>query len=227
MMGKNLLLRFVEANEETGGGASEDEAPKNEDPKNEAPKNEETPEQTIARLQKELRETRGESVKQRLSAKDKAAQEAQQKLIGDVLAALGLDKDGNKATSAEELMAELERAKEETKQLRLREAVRSVATGDATVDPARLLRDAEFLASIKELDPSDTSGVKAAIEATLEAAPWLKVVQETQAPRRSGPDGAGSPGEGKLTKDEFAKMSGAERNKLFRERPDVYRSLNS
>ena len=35
---------------------------------------------------------------------------------------------------------------------------------DASIDPARLLRDAEFLASIKELDPSDTSGVTSNIQ---------------------------------------------------------------
>ena len=185
----------------------------------------ESPEQTIARLQRELSSARGEASKGRVNAKEKAAQEREQQVVSNILKALGLNKDGEKEVSVDDLTTQLSAAQRETKQLRMREAVRAAAARDKTVDPDRILRDAEFLRALDALEPGDDDGLKKAIRATLEVAPWL-AVQET-APKRSGNDTSGGTGESQLTKDQFKQMSGAERNELFNKNPDLYRSLRS
>ena len=152
----------------------------------------ETDAEKIARLERELASTRDETAKKRITAKEQAANEREAETVKKVLAALGLNEDGEKVVNADELAAKLQAEQAKTKSLQMREAVR-----DAVADPAeagRLLKHTDFLEAVKGLEPGDVEGIKKAVAATLTANPWLK--SAPGAPGRSGTDMSGGTGEG-------------------------------
>lgn len=186
----------------------------------------ETLEQQVARLTRELAAARGEAAKGRVTAKEKAANEREADVVGKVLSALGLNKDGEKVQTTDELLANLAGLQKTNRELQMREAVREATAGVKGADATRLLRDSVFLSEIAEIDPTDSATLKAKVTATLEAAPWLRVEAVPETPKRSGTDMSGGTGEGALTQEKFRQMSGAERNALYRTNPAEYQRMS-
>lgn len=181
------------AGAEGEAGAAPEQKPEAEQKPEQKP---ETDAEKIARLERELASTRDETAKKRITAKEQAANEREAETVQKVLAALGLNKDGEKVVNADELAAKLQAEQAKTKSLQMREAVR-----DAVDDPAeagRLLKHTDFLDAVQGLEPGDTEGIKKAVTATLTANPWLK--SAPGAPGRSGTDMSGGTGEGAKAK---------------------------
>ena len=149
----------------------------------------ETTEQTIARLTAEVAAARAEAGKSRVNAKQSAAEEATKDVLGRILGALGIQEDGSKKVTVEDVTAELTKAQTDAKTAQRNLAV-YLNAGDA--DPARLLKFTDFLDAIHGLDPSDAEGIKKAIAATVAANPWLKA---TQVVDKSGAEISGGTGE--------------------------------
>lgn len=178
-----------------GEGANGTEA-NGQKPEQKPEQKQETDAEKIARLERELASTRDETAKKRISAKEQAANEREAETVKKVLAALGLNEDGEKVVNADELAAKLQAEQAKTKSLQMREAVR-----DAVTDPAeagRLLKHTDFLDAVQGLEPGDTEGIKKAVAATLTANPWLK--SAPGAPGKSGTDMSGGTGEGAKAK---------------------------
>lgn len=164
--------------------------------KSKEPPRQETDAEKIARLERELASTRDETAKKRITAKEQAANEREAETVKKVLAALGLNEDGEKVVNADELAAKLQAEQAKTKSLQMREAVR-----DAVDDPAeagRLLKHTDFLEAVKGLEPGDVEGIKKAVAATLTANPWLKSAPGARG--KSGTDMSGGTGEGAKAK---------------------------
>ncbi|KPL31123.1 hypothetical protein JI76_18150 [Streptomyces anulatus] len=190
--------------EDTGGtgddDGQDDAAAKGEKPKPKAPAkkpSDESPEATIARLQKELKAANGESAKARTTAKKAAADEARTEIVQELGKALGLIKD-EKDTPPDPaaLTAKIEQATAAHRETAVELAVYRGA-GKYGADPDALTDSRAFLASIKGLDPSDEGfgkAVSAAIKKAVEDNPKLKT--GSQAPDRSASDFNGGTGDG-------------------------------
>lgn len=209
-------------------GQHEDPTPKPAPP----PQKNESLEEANARLTRELADVRREVSRSRVNAKTKAADERESEIVRAILGALGRDESGERQVSVEELTQQLQASQRETKDLRVREAVRTVAADVEGADASRLLESVSFRSAIAELEPDDADGILAAVNATLEASPWLKVSQDDTAgvksaqPKRSGTDVSGGSREGAITLEKFRAMSGPEKNALFQRDPNLYRELS-
>lgn len=159
-------------------------------PAAEAPKPGERPE--ISSLptwaQDLIKETRGEVARTRVEAKKAAAEEAAtiatQKVTQDIGKALGLitdDTPPEQQLTPEELQNLLAGERTSTKMARTELAVFKAASG-GTFNASALLDSRSFLDSVKDLDPSNTEAVTAAIAAAVEANPWLKAPGSTPPP---------------------------------------------
>ncbi|MFG3174931.1 hypothetical protein ACGFZC_07610 [[Kitasatospora] papulosa] len=190
--------------DDDGGGAGDDgqddDVAKDQRPKPKAPAKkpgDESPEATIARLQKELKAANGESAKARTTAKKAAADEARTEIVQELGKALGLIKD-EKDTPPDPaaLTARIEQATAAHRETAVELAVYRGA-GKHGADPDALTDSRAFLASIKGLDPSDDGfgkAVSAAIKKAVEDNPKLKV--GPSAPDSSAGDFGGGTGDG-------------------------------
>lgn len=184
----------------TGDDDQDDDAAKDQRPKPKAPAKkpgDETPEATIARLQKELKAANGESAKARTTAKKAAADEARTEIVQELGKALGLIKD-EKDTPPDPaaLTARIEQATAAHRETAVELAVYRGA-GKHGADPDALTDSRAFLNSIKGLDPADEGfgkAVSAAIKKAVEDNPKLKV--GTSAPDSSAGDFGGGTGDG-------------------------------
>lgn len=164
--------RFIEGN--TGEGSDGDNDGSEGE---ETPQEGETPDTPPAEKSKledaskeelleEVRLLRRENAKDRTSAKEKAAQDAQQELIDKLAGALGFKQDGDEAPSVDDLTAQLQQEQEARRSQSIEfEAWRQAA--DIGVDANALLNLRSFHEAVAQLDPnSDTfkADVKAAIE---------------------------------------------------------------
>lgn len=140
--------------------------------------------------QKALRDARAEAAGSRATAKANAADQATQDVLGKVLGALGIDADGKKKVTVDEVTAQLADAKTDGLQARTHLAVYRSA-GKHGADADALLDSNSFLASIKGLDPSDAEKIDAAITAAVTSNPKLKA----QAAGKSGGEFSGGTGE--------------------------------
>ncbi|MFG3085121.1 hypothetical protein [Streptomyces parvulus] len=181
--------------------SSDDDSAKDEKPKPKPPakKGDEDPTATIARLQKELKTANGEAAKARTSAKKAAADEARTEIVQELGKALGLIKDEKDAPpDPAALKAQIDSATAAHRSTALELAVYRGAA-KAGVDPDAITDSRAFMASIKDLDPSDEGFAKAVQTAMKKAAednPKLKAV--SAAPDRTSSDfngGAGSSSE--------------------------------
>lgn len=184
----------------------------------------ETAEAKAARLEREVQQLRQENGKARVTAKEKAAQEARDEVVRDIGKSLGLIKDDEDADPAE-LRKQIEEHQTAVRERDQELAVyRSAAEHDA--DPNKLLDSRRFLASIKDIDPDDSEKIGAAIKAAIDSDESYKTTQpKAQAAKASGTATTGGSGEGAVTPDQFKAMSGAERNELFRTNPTEYARL--
>ncbi len=190
--------------EDTGGtgddDGQDDDAAKGEKPKPKAPAkkpNDESPEATIARLQKELKAANSEAGKARTTAKKAAADEARTEIVQELGKALGLIKD-EKDTPPDPaaLTAKIEQATAAHRETAVELAVYRGA-GKHRADPDALTDSRAFLNSIKGLDPADEGfgkAVSAAIKKAVEDNPKLKVASTV--PDRSAGDFGGGTGDG-------------------------------
>lgn len=187
----------------------------------EAPAANETPEAKAARLEAEVTRLRRENGKERVTAKQKAAEDAKAELAQQIGKALGLVQDEAPVDPAQ-LTVQLQ-----AEQVKAADAERRLAVylnaGDA--DPARLLDSRTFTDSIKDLDPTNTEGIKTAISAAVESNPWLKATTQAVAPRKAGTEMAGGSGETSVTQEQFNAMSYQDRARLFQNDPNTYRKL--
>ncbi|MEV8600450.1 hypothetical protein AB0465_11290 [Streptomyces griseoviridis] len=154
----------------------------------------EDPAATIARLQKELKQANGDAAKARTTAKKTAADEARNEIVQELGKALGLIKDDKDAPlDPAALKAQVEAATAAHRSTALELAVYRGA-GKAGVDPDAITDSRQFMASIKDLDPSDegfAKAVQAAMKKAGEDNPKLKVVT---APTRTTSDFNGGGG---------------------------------
>ncbi|WP_107470848.1 hypothetical protein, partial [Streptomyces sp. ERV7] len=175
---------------------------------------------TIARLESDLAATRAEAGKQRVTAKQKAADEARSQLAQDIGRALGIIPDGQEADPAQ-LTAQLTASQAQARQTAVELAVyrhAAAAGGDADA----LLDSRTFAASLAEVDPSDSAAVQGAITAAITTNP--KLAAAPVGPARSGAEFSGGPSGG-VTAQQFAGMDYAARAELFQTDPDTYRRL--
>lgn len=127
-------------------------------------------------------------------AEMEAAQQAQMDALAKALGFKQDDAPPDPAALTAQIEAEKANAAEAQRQL-------AVFQNAGEADPKRLLDSASFLRSIKDIDPSDTAKIAAAVAAAVEADPLLKAVQPPTTPpfpggpRTPAPSGAGSLGE--------------------------------
>lgn len=137
---------------------------------------------TIARLESDLAAARAEAGKSRVTAKQRAADEARTQLAQDIGRALGIVPDGQEADPAQ-LTAQLTASQAQARQTAVELAVYRHAA-EAGGDADALLDSRAFAASLDDIDPTDTAAIQAAIEATVTANP--KLAAAPAGPARSG-----------------------------------------
>ncbi|MGW0869940.1 hypothetical protein ACWD3Z_05540 [Streptomyces sp. NPDC002740] len=150
---------------------------------------------TQSRADKELAKARDQAAKARVSAKE-AGDKAKAELVQEIGKALGLVKDDKDAPlDPAALKAQVESTTAAHKSTAIELAVYRGAA-KAGVDPDAITDSRQFMASIKDLDPSDegfTKAVQAAMKKAAEDNPKLKV---QTAPKRTTSDfngGGGGP----------------------------------
>lgn len=181
------------------------------------------------RLKRELTDARSEAGKTRVNAKEKAAQDARSEVLRDVAKSLGLapDEDADPA----ELRKQIDESQTETREVRQELAVyRGAAAHQANAD--KLLDSRSFLASIKDIDPTDTDAIAAAIKKAVDADETLKIQGDNkstaaaQAAKASGTATTGGSGEGAVTPEQFKAMGYDDRVALLSSNPALYRQLS-
>lgn len=171
--------------------------------------------------QKQIADLRKENASDRTNAKKTAADEATAEILAKVQAALG-GKTGDTAPTADELTAQLAASTSAATDAQRELAVYRAAATVTGADAPTLLDSRTFLTAIKDIDPTDSAALKAAVVKALTDNPRLKA---TQAAGKSGGDFTGGTGEGTITAERFAKMTAAEKNDLFNSDPTLYRQL--
>lgn len=162
----------------------------------------------IARLERELTAARQEAGKERVNAKASAAESATQDVLTKVLGALGIEPDGKKKVTIDDVTSDLAKRDGKILDLTAENAVLRRAA-QAGADPDKLLNWSPFVQAMKALDPSDQGkygkAVDALIAETVSANPFLKLAQ---AAGKSGTELSGGTGEG--TKSIQERISEAE-----------------
>lgn len=149
-----------------------------------------------AALQAMILALRKENGADRTNAKQAAADAARNELAQTIGKALGLVQDET-PIAPEALAAEIVTHKTDAQQARVELAVFR-ASGAAGGDPAALLDSTSFLATLKDVDPTDTAAITAAITAAVTSNPRLGAaapeVSRTPAPNPAqGVGGSGAP----------------------------------
>ncbi|MGW0933323.1 hypothetical protein [Streptomyces sp. NPDC002644] len=180
----------------------------------------EDPTAAIARLQNELAKARAEAGKVRVTAKERAAEEARQSLAAQLMSVLDPEGATTKAATPEQLQELLTAEQARARQTAVELAVyRAAATAGA--DPDALLDSRSFAAAVADLDPSDSAGITAAITAAVQANPRYALAPA--GPTRGGTEFSAQPQT--ITAEQFAAMGNAERVQLFQNDPDTYARL--
>lgn len=130
----------------------------------------ETPDEKIARLEAEVKSARAEAGKERINAKAAAADEARTELAKEVGKALGLVPED--VVDPAKLTAQVADSQAQAKQAATELAVFRAAEA-ANGDPIALLDSRTFLATVAEIDPTDTAALAAAITEAVAENPRL------------------------------------------------------
>jgi hypothetical protein len=182
----------------------------------------ETPEQTIARLTREVESARKEAGKQRVNAKQAAADEARNATLSKVLEALGVKADGSKKVSLEDVQAESAKKDASLAQLAAENVVlRRAATLGADAD--KLLNWSPFTSAVGKLDPG-ADDYQTQVDQLITEQKTSNPFLATQAVGKSGSEIGGS-GPQAITKERFDAMSGEELNTLYRNDPATFKRL--
>jgi hypothetical protein len=182
----------------------------------------ETPEQTIARLTREVESARKEAGKQRVNAKQAAADEARNDTLSKVLAALGVEQDGSKKASLEDVQAESAKKDASLAQLAAENLVLRRA-GALGADADKLLNWSPFTNAVGKLDPS-ADDYQTQVDQLITEQKTSNPFLATQAVGKSGSEIGGS-GQAAITKERFDAMSGEELNTLYRNDPATFKRL--
>jgi hypothetical protein len=163
----------------------------------------ETPEQTIERLNVELRKTREEVGKERVTAKQNAADAAKKELAETLGKALGFIPD--ELLDPEKLKVAKEAADAIAKQSQVEVAIFRAAD-PLNANASALLDSRSFLAKVSTIDPSDKDALTAVItEAVTENPLLLKTTDPSKGPpMRPNPAQGGSAGGGPSLNDQIA-----------------------
>lgn len=212
---------------EAGEQGAEEQAQQGQAPDAQQPDKadqQETPEQTIARLTREVESARKEAGKQRVNAKAAAADEATTSTLNKVLEALGVKADGSKKVSLEDVQAESAKKDASLAQLAAENVVlRRAATLGADAD--KLLNWSPFTNAVGKLDPG-ADDYQTQVDQLITEQKTSNPFLATQAVGKSGSEIGGS-GPQAITKERFDAMSGAELNQLFNTDPETFRRLSA
>ncbi|MFD9853448.1 hypothetical protein ACFWXZ_14465 [[Kitasatospora] papulosa] len=170
--------------------------------------------------QKKLSDARAEAGKTRVTAKQKAADEARAELLAQFTALIDPSKASTPAT-AEQLTQQLTESQTQARQTAVELAVYRTAR-DAGGDPDALLDSRQFAASLADVDPADGAAITAAIQAAVTANPKLGTAPT--GPARGGGEFTGPPAD-EVSPAAFAAMDYAKRAQLYETDPDTYRRL--
>jgi len=129
----------------------------------------------------EIERLRKENGATRTNAKAQAAADARQQILKD----LGLI-EGNEVADPAKIAAQLAASGAEAREAQVALAVYRAA--GTAADPAALLDSKTFLASVKDIDPTDAAAITAAITAAVESNPRLGAASEGNGPRAPRPD---------------------------------------
>lgn len=185
---------------------------------------EETPEEALQRVTQELSAARAEAGKQRVNAKQKAAEDRENEVVNKLLNALGRKPDGSKKVTTDELTSEIEAERQHTSSLAAENTVLRVAS-QAGADPDRLLNWQPFTSELRELDSGDEKygeSVQALIKKYTGANPFLSA----QAAAKTGTE-MGSGTASQVTKEQFDKMDGTQLAALAVANPTLYAQLDA
>lgn len=139
----------------------------------------------------EITKLRQENGAARTNAKAQAAEEARNEFAQSIAKALGLSKDAEPADPAkltEQLAASSAAARAAQVELAVFRAAGS------TADPSALLDSTSFLATLKDIDPSDSAAITAAITAAVESNPRLGAASGSRLPAPNPAQGSSASG---------------------------------
>jgi hypothetical protein len=139
----------------------------------------------------EIERLRKENGATRTNAKAQAAEEARTAMAQEIGKALGLVK-GDEAADPVKLTEQLTAAGAVAREAQVALAVYRAA--GTAADPVALLDSKTFLASVKDIDPTDAAAITAAITAAVESNPRLGAAPEGSGPRAPRPDSSQASG---------------------------------
>lgn len=145
---------------------------------------------TVAKA--EIERLRKENGSDRVNAKAQAATDARNEFAQTIGKALGLIK-ADETVDPAKLAEQLTASGAETRKAQVALAVYQAA--GTTADPGALLDSTSFLASLKDIDPSDSAAMQTAITAAVESNPRLGAAPGTRLPASNpaqGSSGSGS-----------------------------------
>jgi hypothetical protein len=154
----------------------------------------------------EITKLRQENGAARTNAKAQAAEEARNEFAQSIAKALGLSKDAEPADPAK-LTEQLTASSAEARAARVELAVFRAAGSIA--DPVALLDSKTFLASVKDIDPTDGAALQAAIAAAVESNPRLGSASPSRLPAPNpaqGSSGSGPVAPQQLSKADVSRM---------------------
>ena len=134
-----------------------------------------------------------------------SAEAARAELTASIAKALGLNKD--ETPDPVKLTEQLTTQTAEARQARVELAVYRAAGSIA--DPSALLDSTSFLASLKDIDPTDSAAITAAIAAAVEANPRLGAAPGSRLPAPNpaqGSSASGPVGASQLSKEDVSRM---------------------
>lgn len=141
------------------------------------------------KLKEMIHKLNGENAKARTDAKTRAADQAKTDLVQQLGKALGLIKDDDPKQTVEDLTAQLTAQQETAKAAQTKLAVYRAA--GTVADPDMLLDSTSFLASIKDVDVTDTKAVQDAVKAFVTEHPKFAPTQVAGASTVEHPGGSG------------------------------------
>lgn len=136
-----------------------------------------------------LKQARADAGKSRVNAKAKAAEDAQAAMVQQIGKALGLIKDPKDQPTPEQLTQQLTAQQEAAHQAQTQLAV--YRASGKLADPDMLLDSSSFLASLKDVDITDTKAVQGAVKAFVTDHPKFAPTQVAGASTVEHPGGTG------------------------------------
>lgn len=177
-----------------------------------------------AKARAEIERLRRENGAARTTAKQQAADEAKQALAQEIGRALGLVQDDKQQADPAELAAQIGKLTDGNKALAIENAILKAAPKHGA-DVGALTDSRTFLAKAEQLDPTAADfGDKLSelIKSAVADNPKLKAAPVAGV---SSADHAGGSGEGAVTKEQFDRMTVAQKSALYESDPATYKRL--